>query len=34
MAAAYDAAVAAPYPNAGEAFRDVQDVGNPAQEAF
>lgn len=34
MAAAYDAAVAAPYPNAGEAFRDVQDVGSPAREAF
>jgi len=34
MAAAYDAAVAAPYPDAGEAFRDVQDVGSPAQEAF
>ena len=34
MAAAYDAAVAAPYPDAGEAFRDVQDVGSPVQEAF
>ncbi len=34
MAQAYDAAVAAPYPDAAETFRDVQDVGSPAQEAF
>ena len=34
MAAAYEAAVAAPYPDAAEAFRDVQDVGDPAREAF
>jgi TPP-dependent pyruvate/acetoin dehydrogenase alpha subunit len=34
MAAAYVAALAAPFPAAEEAFRDVQDVGSPALEAF
>jgi len=34
MAAAYAAAIAAPYPDAAEAFRDVQDVGSPLQAAF
>jgi TPP-dependent pyruvate/acetoin dehydrogenase alpha subunit len=34
MAAAYAAAVATPFPDASEAFRDVQDVGSPAEEAF
>jgi acetoin:2,6-dichlorophenolindophenol oxidoreductase subunit alpha len=34
MAAAYRAACDAPFPDAAEAFRDVQDIGSPAQEAF
>jgi TPP-dependent pyruvate/acetoin dehydrogenase alpha subunit len=34
MAAAYDTAKAAPYPDAGIAFEDVQDIGNPCVEAF
>jgi pyruvate dehydrogenase E1 component alpha subunit len=34
MAAAYDTAKAAPYPQAGIAFEDVQDIGNPCLEAF
>jgi len=34
MAAAYAAALAAPFPAPEEAFRDVQDVGSPAREAF
>ena len=34
MAAAYADARSAPFPDAAEAFRDVQDVGSPALEAF
>jgi pyruvate dehydrogenase E1 component alpha subunit len=34
MAAAYAEAVAAPYPGAEEAFRDVQDIGSPALGAY
>jgi pyruvate dehydrogenase E1 component alpha subunit len=34
MAAAYADALAAPFPSAEEAFRDVQDIGSPAVEAF
>jgi pyruvate dehydrogenase E1 component alpha subunit len=34
MARAYAAAFAAPYPEAAEAFRDVQDVGSPAAGAY
>jgi pyruvate dehydrogenase E1 component alpha subunit len=34
MATAYAAAAAAAYPEAAEAFRDVQDVGSPLQAAF
>jgi pyruvate dehydrogenase E1 component alpha subunit len=33
MAAAYEAARAAPFPPPADAFRDVQDVGAPAMEA-
>jgi len=34
MAAAYDAAITAAYPGADEAYRDVQDIGSPAEGAF
>ena len=34
MAAAYDDARAAPFPDAAEALRDVQDVGSPEQDAY
>ena len=34
MAAAYDDAKGAPFPDAAEALRDVQDVGSPEREAF
>ncbi len=34
MAAAFNEARAAPYPDAAEALRDVQGVGSPEQEAF
>lgn len=34
MAAAYTAALAAPFPDAIEALRDVQDVGSPEQGAY
>ena len=34
MAQSYDAALAAAYPDAAEAFRDVQDAGSPAEMAF
>jgi len=34
MLAAYRAAVAAPFPSAGQAFTDVQDAGDPRLEAF
>ena len=34
MAAAYEAALAAPFPAAAEALRDVQDVGSPEREAY
>lgn len=34
MRAAYEAAVATPYPPAEKAFVDVQDIGNPRVEAF
>ena len=32
--AAYANAKAAPYPEARDAFEDVQDIGDPRQEAF
>ena len=34
MAAAYEAAIGAEYPGAEEAYRDVQDIGSPAEGAF
>lgn len=34
MAAAFDDARAAPFPDAAEALRDVQDVGSPEQDAY
>jgi hypothetical protein len=34
MLAAYQAALAAPFPPAEQAFTDVQDAGDPRTEAF
>lgn len=34
MAAAYDAACAAPFPDGAAAFRDVQDIGGPAEMPY
>lgn len=34
MSAAYDAAKEAPFPHSDQAFVDVQDIGDPRQEAF
>jgi pyruvate dehydrogenase E1 component alpha subunit len=34
MQAAYEKAVATPYPPAKRAFHDVQDIGDPRVEAY